>query len=107
MSRGLASTGKPFINANTGKDEYSPSTAKKKGKLKPIDLHDKGDFQNDIFIDVRTDTFILDSADSKTDKLIKQFGEEIFGLSPDSKELARPVIQKQLVKEVKVKLSGK
>ena len=105
MSRGLASTGKPFINANTGTDEYSPSTAKKKGRKKPIDLKDKGNFQSDIFIDVRTDTFILDSADSKTDKLIKQFGPDIFGLNYDSRVDIKPFLQKEIIAETKRQLS--
>lgn len=105
MSRGLASTGKPFINANTGTDEYAPSTAKKKGKKKPIDLKDKGDFQQDIFIDVRTDTFIIDSADSKTDKLLKQFGPDIFGLNYDSRVVIKPILQKEIVSVTKSQLS--
>lgn len=105
MSRGLGSTGKPFINANTGTDEYTSFTAKRKGKKKPIDLKDKGDFQRDIFIDVRTDTFVLDSADEKTNKLIAQFGEEIFGLSYDSRVIVKPIIQHEIVNVTKLKLS--
>lgn len=105
MSRGLGSTGKPFININTGKDEYTSFTAKRKGKKKPIDLKDKGDFQRDIFIDVRTDTFVLDSADEKTNKLIAQFGEEIFGLSYDSRVIIKPTLQKEIVSVTKSQLS--
>ena len=94
---GISNTGKPFINKNTGTDEYSPGYAKKKGKKKPIDLFRTGSFQNEEFLDVRTDVIVFDSADSKTDKLIKQFGEGIFGLSDESKEEIAPVLQEELI----------
>lgn len=104
MQQGLDKMGKPFINKNTGTDEYAPSTAKKKGKKKPIDLKDKGDFQNEIFVDIRENTFVIDSADSKSEKLIKQFGEGIFGLNSESRITTKPGITKNLLKQVKVQM---
>lgn len=93
---GISSTGKPFININTGTDEYSPGYAKKKGKLKPIDLFNTGSFQREEFMDVRKDVIVFDSADKKTEKLIEQFGEEIFGLSPDTRIGLKPELQTEL-----------
>ena len=99
--KGLGSTGKPFINKRTGKPTYSPSYAKKKGKTSPIDLHDKGDFQFETFIDIRTDTFVFDSADEKSERLQQQFGTEIFGLNTESKIETKPALQKELKQQIK------
>lgn len=104
QQQGIASTGKPFINKNTGTSEYSPSYAKRKGKKAPIDLHDKGDFQNDMLLDVRTDIFIIDSANEKTQKLLDQFGPDIFGLDYESRVIAKPELQTELVNLVKQQL---
>jgi len=105
MQRGLSSSDKPFVNANTGKSEYSPSYAKVKGKKSPIDLHKTGAFQNDLFIDIRTDIFVIDSLDPKTDKLLKQFGPDIFGLNFGTRVHIKPIIQKELVLLIKKDLS--
>lgn len=105
MKQGLSSNGKPFINKNTGTDEYAPSTAKRKGKKKPIDLFDKGDFQKELFVDVRENTFVIDSADRKTDKLIKQFGGEILGLNEDSRKITKPSLQIELKRQVKSQMN--
>jgi hypothetical protein len=105
MKQGLSSNGKPFINKNTGTDEYAPSTAKRKGKKKPIDLFDKGDFQKELFVDVRENTFVIDSADRKTDKLIKQFGGEILGLNEDSRKITKPSLQMELKRQVKSQMN--
>lgn len=96
QSKGLGSDGKPFINKNSGTDEYSPGYAKKKGRKKPIDLFSTGDFKNAEFMDVRKDVIVLDSADEKTEKLIKQFGEGIFGLNEESRVKLKPFIQPEL-----------
>lgn len=101
MKKGLGSSGNPFINKNTGKDEYSPSTAKKKGRKKPIDLYDTGDFQREIFIDVREKTFVIDSADEKSGKLIAQFGGEIFGLNSETKSEVKKDLQVELKQQIK------
>jgi len=105
MQRGLSSSDKPLVNVNTGKPEYSPSYAKIKGKKSPIDTHKTGAFQNDLFIDIRTDTFIIDSLDSKTDKLLKQFGPDLFGLNFGARVHIKPIIQKESVLLIKKDLS--
>lgn len=80
ITDGIRADGKPIFNVITGSDEYSPGYARKKGKRKPIDLHLSGEFQNDIFIDVRDNEVIVDSADSKSGDLQKRYGGAIFGL---------------------------
>ena len=96
QSKGLGSDGKPFINKNTGKPTYSKGYAKKKGKTSPIDLQDTGDFKRNEFLDVRGTTFIIDSADTKTEKLLQQFGGNIFGLNEETKIDLKPTLQKGL-----------
>lgn len=54
-----------------------------------------GELQNEIFIDVRPASFVIDSADSKTSGLISRFGDP-FGLTLESritviKEKLKPV----------------
>lgn len=92
---GLRSDDKPIFNVQTGSDEYSPGYAKKKGKKKPIDLHLTGDFQGNIFIDVRDTEIIIDSADTKSGDLQKKYGGEVFGLNTPHKQayidLTKPV----------------
>lgn len=83
MLRGERSDGKPIFRISTGSDEYSPAYAKKKGRKKPIDLRDTGDFHFELFMDVREEELFIDSADSKSGMLQKDYGEEIMGLQDD------------------------
>ena len=59
-----------------------------------VDLKLTGDFQFELFVDVRADTFVIDSADEKSQKLKSKYGEMIFGLADDYSDrfvlLARP-----------------
>lgn len=66
------------------KPPYSTKTAKKKGRKTP-NLYDKGDFQGAIFADVRDNSVIIDSADNKASMLIKKYGEDILGITKESK----------------------
>lgn len=52
-----------------------------------IDLFYEGDFQEGMFVEVRGLDFLLSSKDSKTDKLEDLYGENIFGLSAESKRM--------------------
>lgn len=65
--------------------EYTARTvAIKKKKGQPTDrvtLKDTGAFYTDMFIDVRKDEYVIDSADEKSAALQKKYGEEIFGLN--------------------------
>ena len=86
LKHGERNDGKPIFNINTGSDQYSPAYAKKKGKSKPIDLHDTGDFYFGTFADVREEGIYVDSADYKSNRLQENYGEEIFGLADERKE---------------------
>lgn len=70
---------------------YSPKTvAIKKKKGQPFDrvtTRDTGEFHRDIFLDVRDNEFIVDSADSKSEALQKKYGGELMGLSEDNQEV--------------------
>lgn len=60
----------------------------KRRKGQPTDrvtLRDKQDFYGEIFLDARETTFLLDSADEKTGKLIEDYTEKIFGLGKTRK----------------------
>lgn len=106
MRSGVREDGKPIFNLKTGSDEYSPGYAKYKGKKKPIDLHDTGAFQSDIFLHVDDTTkFIVDSADSKSGKLQDNYGTKIFGLNEQKKVEFKPVAQKNLVTDLINELS--
>lgn len=106
MLAGLRSDGKPIFRLSTGSDEYSPAYAKYKGKKKPIDLHDKGDFQAGIFlVSEDTQTFTVDSSDSKSGKLQEDYGEAIFTLDDENVEKFLPVAQEALIEVVTNDLS--
>lgn len=63
-----------------------------------------GSLAKDIFIDVREDIFVIDSADTKTEKLIKDFGDP-FGLSKESnKKLIVNDLMATFVSRMKEKL---
>ncbi len=87
----------------------SKSYAKKKNQLNPlaglgnVDLILTGALKNDIFVDVRPDVFVIDSADSKTGELIKKYGDP-FGLSKESNIELLPALQKTAVKRTKEKM---
>lgn len=87
LREGIRRDGEPIFNIKTGSDEYSERYAKKKGKKKPIDLHDKGGFYAGQFVDVRENghntELVIDSADEKSAKLQENYGEEIEGLADD------------------------
>ena len=96
MFNGLRSDGKPIYRLSTGSDTYSPAYAKKKGKLKPIDLYDKGDFYNEQYLVENGNdpsSVIVDSADSKSGKLQEDYGGAIFGLNNESAADVIPTLQ--------------
>jgi hypothetical protein len=65
-----------------------------------VNLFLEGSFQGEIYVIVSKKAARLTSADSKTTKIIKQYGKDIFGLTRESaakyskKELAPRVIKK-------------
>jgi hypothetical protein len=83
MYEGINSDGKQRQPA------YSPVTVQiKRSKGQRVDvvtLNDTGDFYQGIFVDVRDNTLVIDSGDSKTADLLDKYGEEIFGLTGEFK----------------------
>jgi hypothetical protein len=99
---GLRSDDKNIFNVKTGSDEYAPGYAKKKGKRKPIDLYDTGDFNRGVFADPRPEGILLDSGDNKSTMLQQKYGKGIFGFGTgalvDYKDAVNPVL-KQLTED--------
>lgn len=69
-----------------------PSYAQFKNRKNPKpglghpDLFLTGSFQNQMFMKVEKETFEISSKDGKTFDLIKHYGDDIFGLTLDSKK---------------------
>lgn len=68
--------------------EYAPYTIElKQAKGQPTDrvtLYDEGDFYAGFNVELKGSGLELDSTDSKTDDLKKDWGESIFGITPDN-----------------------
>lgn len=83
MFSGVRSTGTEI------KPDYAPLTVLiKDQKGQPSDrvtLKDTGQFYDNIFVDVNSDTFEIDSNDAKSEALKKKYGNRIFGLTPESR----------------------
>ena len=111
MLKGLTATGRPIMSSlrregSPPPEEYSYSYRKYKGKAFPIDLYDKGNFQENIFLHTdNAQTFTVDSADSKSGKLQEVFGTSIFGLNDQSKSEFIPIAAQNLVSDLKNELS--
>ena len=65
------------------------------------DLRLTGEFFKQIYVDIRDNTVIVDSTDEKTQSLVNKYGEEIFGLSKNTKSEfikkdLRPVFMKKI-----------
>lgn len=97
-----------------GGDKYSPVTVQLKRKYgqgygritSHITLYDKGDFQKGVYMKWEGNTdFGFDSTDDKRNKLVKDWGPNIFGinLQKDGKQLQQQ-IQPNFVKFIKQKL---
>lgn len=67
---------------------YRPFTIKiKKQKGQPtsrVTLMDEGDFYNSFYVDVGPDRFEIKASDFKTRDLMKKYGDEILGLTPEN-----------------------
>jgi len=71
-----------------------------------VDLKLENDFQNDIFVDVRVNTLVIDSADEKTPKLIDDYGDP-FGLEKERLDKYNSISQKVLNKKIINKVTRK
>ena len=75
------------------KPAYTPVTVLiKKKKGQPADrvtLFDTGAFHGAFTMERKGDTVLFSSSDSKTEKLVDKYGEGIFGLNEENRNLAR------------------
>ena len=76
---------------------YAPFTIEiKRAKGQPTDritLKDEGDFHGSFFVDAGSFPIRIDASDSKRNKLVAEWGEDIFGLTPESMtELRKDVL---------------
>lgn len=80
---GIRSTGTEITPA------YAPLTVLiKDQKGQPSDrvtLKDTGQFYDNIFVDVNSETFDIDSSDAKSESLKKKYGNRIFGLTRENR----------------------
>lgn len=102
MYRGIDSDGYPI------EPEYKPYTInEKQRKGQPIDrvtLYDTGSFYRGATNIYSGNGITLTSTDSKTNELISKYGDEIFGLTPNSLELVREVFFELILQKIKDKL---
>lgn len=76
-----------------------------------VTLKDTGAFWGDMFIDVNASSYSLGSANEKTQKLEKKYGNKIFGLTKESKSeeyipnYLQPALQQRITKRLGFKFS--
>lgn len=90
---------------------YAPYTIEiKKAKGQPynrVTLQDEGDFHRSFFVEVGNDRFEIKAADFKTEKLIREYGAEIMGLTQENiKELIWSYIFPNLQQKSKEVING-
>lgn len=89
----------------------NPAYARKKYEMNPlagfgnVDLRLKNEFQQDIIVDARERAAVIDSANEKTEQLIKKYGKNIFGLNKDyageyAVTVMGPVATKEIIQQI-------
>lgn len=92
------------VDINSYRDYTKFTKQIKKSKGDPYDrvtLKDTGDFHKRFYIELDQDGFRIDSADAKRDKLVKKYGVNIFGLTPDNKRILANVLRIDLIRRIK------
>lgn len=116
MLHGLKSDGKKigkYKNPDYARKKYQMNQLAGMGN---VDLKYTGEFQSEAFVDTRNDSVVFGSADNvpvdtgdgtmgKTDKLVEQYGGDIFGLSPSyaaeySQNHLGPIAQNKIIKKL-------
>jgi len=109
MFSGILSDGKEIQRIGAKYKGYSPRTIREKQKKgQPTDritLKDTGDFYFEIFADPRSDGIVVGSADSKSEKLQEDYGENIFGLSDKPKQEYVNVVRPELIGQLETQLN--
>lgn len=85
---------------------YAEMTIKQKQRkgqpTNRVTLRDTNDFHRLIFVEVREETFVIDSFDEKAAQLIKDYGGVIFGLNrPRRTEYVQVHLRPRLMRTVK------
>jgi len=71
-----------------------------------VDLKLTGAFQNEIFVDARDNSVVIDSADEKAGALIEKYGKNIFGLNQVNKaSYSKNVMGQVVTRKIKKQLS--
>ncbi len=85
---------------------HSKGYALTKNELNPkagfgnVDLKLTGDFQDRMYLIANNGEYEVNSSDEKTNKLIGQYGDEIFGLTDKNKEKTYELIHPSLIEKV-------
>ena len=110
--KGLQTNGQMYAGIKADGSEIEPdykgiTKIIKASKGQPYDrvtLKDTGSFYKKVFIKSDNQGFELDSADSKRDKIVTKYTEDIFGLTIENKQAFASYIKGQLINEIKQRL---
>ena len=75
-----------------------------KGRLRPVDLYDTGDFHKSIHAKAFKKAFEIVATDEKTDKLQDRYGDDILGLTDQNVTEAGQIIKETLTNKVRKQL---
>ena len=75
-----------------------------KGRLRPVDLYDTGDFHESVFAEAFEDSFSMNATDPKTEMLQDKYGDEILGLTKPNIQVAGEIIKPTLIEKVRQQL---
>jgi len=112
LEKGFDSKGEPigeYKNFSYAKKKYAQNS---KAGFGNMDLILTGDFVAGIFIEFTSDSLIFDSKNKVKEggeggvDLLKNYGDDVLGLSNDGFENLKPKIQEELIKKIKEKLAA-
>ena len=99
LDAGSDGEGNPIEPAYTG---FTVAIKRSKGQpTNRVTLKDEGDFQNAFFMNTGANWFALGSNDSKTQKLERKYGKDIFGLTQEHIEGVKDLIRPDVVAKLK------
>ncbi|GGG97315.1 hypothetical protein [Pedobacter zeae] len=75
-----------------------------KGRLKPVDLYDTGSFHEKVYVELYDNAMEMNSKDSKTEKLIKKYGEGILDLTDENVRNTAEIVKSTMIEKVRQKL---
>lgn len=99
LYHGFYTNGEPIVPTYT---DFTISIKASKGQeTDRVTLLDTGAFYAGIFANVEGDEILIDSTDSKSTKLKRKYGEDIFGLLPEEVAESNEITADAMVKYVK------